>query len=81
MPTIQTTEAARALGSVKTARKAASSRANLAKARKKIADALAAFRQDPPWDEKREQAAAEKAAPLTYRSRPVSVLINVPKKG
>jgi len=48
MPTIQTTEAARALGSVRTAKKAAACRANLAKGRKKVADALAAFQQQEP---------------------------------
>jgi len=48
MPEIKTSDAARALGAVKSARKAASSRANLEKARKKIADALAAFAQQEP---------------------------------
>lgn len=48
MPEIQTSDAARALGAVKSAKKSASSRANLAKARKKIADALAAFQQVEP---------------------------------
>jgi len=60
MPTIQTSDAARALGAVRSAKKAASSRANLAKARKKVADALAAFQQQEP----------------ARNPRPVSVLIS-----
>jgi len=65
MPEIQTSDAARALGAVKSAKKAASSRANLAKARKKVADALAAFQQAEP----------------ARISRPVPALLFVPRNG
>jgi hypothetical protein len=47
MPTITSSEAARALGNVRSEKKAAAGRRNLAKARKKVADALAAFQQEP----------------------------------
>jgi hypothetical protein len=47
MPTITNSDAARALGSVRSEKKSAAGRRNLQKARKKIADALAAYQQEP----------------------------------
>lgn len=58
---ITSTEAARALGSTRTEKKAASSRRNLAKARAKTAAALAAF--EAACDKERAAAAAFHAVP------------------